>query len=162
MFKALLSSTAIAGLLVAATVSAQEPPAPDVMPAPGEPMETPGLEMDPAADPLMPPADGLDQTFVEDWSPIGIEAVSADDLIGAEIRGVVDDSRVATVGDVILGADGSVEGIVAEFGGFLGFGRSQALLSPDQFEVFRDADGRTLVRTSLDQDALTALPDYEG
>lgn len=159
MLKTFLASTAVAGLLVATSATAQEPPATDIIPAPGEQqMDAPALEMEPA----VPPADGMGETFVEDWSPIGIETVSAEELIGSDIRSTMDDAQVATVGDVVLAADGSVDGIVAEFGGFLGFGRSQALIGLDQVEVFRDADGRTMLRTSLTQDALAALPDYEG
>jgi hypothetical protein len=55
-----------------------------------------------------------------------------------------------------------VQGIVAEFGGFLGFGRERVMLSVEDFEVFKDPDGRVLIRTGLTRDAMEAMPEYEG
>lgn len=164
MLKTFLASTAIAGMMIA-SAHAQDAADP-VLPDPGGAIEAPAPGADtmaPGADPLAPPAGGeMDDAFVEDWNPVGIETVSADALIGADIRSNVDDSQIGTVGDVVLAGDGAVEGIVAEFGGFLGFGRDRILLGTDDVEIFQDTEGRTLVRTSLTQEALEGMPAYEG
>ncbi len=166
MLKTFLASTAIAGMMIA-SAHAQEAADP-VLPDPGGAVEAPAPAVDgmtpaPAADPLAPPAgDAMDDTFVESWSPVGIETVSADQLIGADIRSNVDDAQIGSVGDVVLAGDGTVEGIVAQFGGFLGFGRDRVLVAVEDLEIFQDADGRSLVRTNLTRDALEAMPEYEG
>lgn len=152
MFRTFFASTALAGALIA-SAHAQDTPAPgeEILPAPEGGMEA--------------PAPGLegDDPFVEEWSAVGIESVTAEELMGAEIRTNMDDERIATVGDVVPAADGvGVEGVVAQFGGFLGFGREQVLIPAEDFEVFRDPDGRTLIRTNLDRTALEAMPEYEG
>ena len=166
MLKTFLASTAIAGMMIA-TAHAQDATPDPLAPAPEGAIEAPPAAADPMApapgvDPLAAPADGMGDAFTESWSPVGIETVSADQLIGSDIRSNVDDAQIGSVGDVILAADGSVEGIVAQFGGFLGFGRDRVLLGVDDVEIFQDADGRTLVRTSLTREALEAMPDYEG
>lgn len=164
MLRTFLASSAIAGTMIA-TAHAQEPTSDPLMPAPEGGMETlaPGVEAAPGADPMAPPAaEGMDDAFVESWSPVGIETVTADQLIGADIRSNMDDSQIGSVGDVVLAGDGTVEGIVAQFGGFLGFGRDRVLVGVDDIEIFQDADGNTLVRTSLTQEALEAMPEYEG
>ena len=75
----------------------------------------------------------------------------------------MDDSQIGTVADVVIGSDGNtIDGIVAQFGGFLGFGRDRVMLSTDDVEIFQDPEGRSLVRTPLSQDALEAMPAYEG
>ena len=167
MLKTFLASTAIAGMMIA-TAHAQDATDDPLVPAPEGGIEAPapGLETTPDVDPLAPPAggmDGMDDAFVEEsWSPVGIETVSADQLIGADIRSNMDDSQIGSVGDVILAGDGAVEGIVAQFGGFLGFGRDRVLVGADDVEIFQDADGNTLVRTSLTREALEGMPEYEG
>ena len=64
--------------------------------------------------------------------------------------------------DVILNAEGQVENVVAEFGGFLGFGARTVLLTMDDIEVLQDPNENLVVRTSLTPEALETRPDYEG
>ena len=167
MMRTLFASTAIAGMMIA-TAHAQDTATDPVMPDPGGAIEAPAPGADiapaPGADPLAPPAaGGMDDAFVEDWSPVELQTVSTDELIGADIRTTMDDSQIGTVGDVVIGADGNtIDGIVAQFGGFLGFGRDRVMISTDDVEIFQDSEGRSLVRTPLSQDALEAMPEYEG
>jgi hypothetical protein len=147
MLKTLLASTVLAGAIFVAA-HAQEAPAPDViLPAPDAGAEAPAP---------------MDEGLVEDWAAVAIESVAAEELDGAEIRTFVDDERVATVGETVIGTDGSVVGVVARFGGFLGFGREQVMLAAEEIEIFKDPDGRVLIRTNLTREALEALPEYEG
>jgi sporulation protein YlmC with PRC-barrel domain len=158
MFRTLIASTALAGALaLGAHAQDAQAPADPIMPAP----EAGG--MDAPAPALEDPAAPADETFVEDWSAVGLETVTAEDLEGAEIRTTMDEEQIGTVGEVVLAADGStVDGIVAEFGGFLGFGRDRVMIPASDIEVFEDADGNVLVRTSLTRESLEQLPAFEG
>ena len=182
MLKSLIASTALAGALLAAAHAQEAAPADsEILPLPEGAVEADGpmegdapiVVEDPvegdapviADDPLESDA----PTFAEDpaglleenWSAVEIATVSADELIGAEIR-APDDARIARVGDVLLAPDGTVENVVAEFGGFLGFGREKVLLTTDDIDVFKSPDDAVLVRTSLTPDALATMPEYEG
>lgn len=148
MFRTLQVSTALAATLFVAA-NAQDMPAP----APILPTPEAGAEA-----PVAPMAEAIE----EPWAPIPIETFMAEELDGADIRTVIDDERVATVDETLVGTDGSVEGVVAQFGGFLGIGREQVMLPVEEIDVFKAPDGRVLVRTSLTRDTLEAMPDYEG
>jgi PRC-barrel domain len=121
--------------------TAQDPATPDAT--------TPGMApMDPAvtdAGPVLTPVESGD--------------ISADTLIGATIQ-TFDGDNIATVEDVLVSADGAVENVVAEFGGFLGFGSNTVLLTMDEIEVLQDEGGAFVVQTSLTPQALEGRPDY--
>ncbi len=163
MFKTLLASTALAGALFVAATAQDRPP-----PDPATPLPEAGAE---APAPILPtPEAGAEapnsvmeaEGPQETWEPVAIETVMAEELDGADIRTSGDDERVATVGETLVGADGTVEGVVAHFGGFLGIGREQVMLPVEEIDVFKDPDGRVLIRTSLTRDTLEAMPEYEG
>jgi len=130
------------------TMPATEP-AIDTAQDPATPETTPGMApMDPAltdAGPVLTPVESGD--------------ISADTLIGATIQ-TIDGDNVATVEDVLVSADGMVEHVVAEFGGFLGFGSNTVLLTMDEIEVLQDEGGAFVAQTSLTPQDLEGRPDY--
>jgi len=95
----------------------------------------------------------------EGWSQIDVATISADMLIGTDVR-TYDQDTVATVEDVLMTADGMVEDVVARFGGFLGFGENTVLLGMDEISVVKDADGNVVVLTNLTPEALKERPEY--
>lgn len=190
MPKTMLATTAIGVLLVsgayAQTTDPAAPPAVEAVPevAPGE--EPAGAAGQAPADAVMPETAGeagpeAAETeapatadvageataeregwgLEEGWTRLDWNTVSTDSLIGSEIRNLEGES-VATVGDVLLSADGMVESVVARFGGFLGFGETTVLLSMDEVDIVEDADGNALVRTNLTPDLIEGRPQYEG
>ena len=64
----------------------------------------------------------------ENFQPVDISMLTADQIIGANIRNA-DGETVASVADLVLGADGKAESVAAKFGGFLGFGQQHG--APD-------------------------------
>jgi hypothetical protein len=97
----------------------------------------------------------------EGWSQVDMATVSADTLIGTDIR-TYDQEDIAAVEDVLMTPDGQVESVVARFGGFLGFGENTVLLSMDEINVVQDADGNMAVLTDLTPEALKDRPEYEA
>jgi hypothetical protein len=137
--------------------TAQEPAAP--MPeAPGGAEE--GAAPMQAQEATPPPAGG-EPPLEEGYSEVDVTTLSADDLIGTAIQ-THDDQSVANISDVILSDQGQVENVVAEFGGFLGFGARTVLLTMDDIDVLQDPNGNLVVRTDLTPEALETRPDYEG
>lgn len=162
MLKTLLTTGALAATLAlgagpAAVFAQTTPPASD--PATPEP-EAPGT-MAPAP---VPDAATPDTATAPDASVgIGNELASIprDELIGADITSGPDHQTVAMVEDVLMDADGNLMNIVARFGGFLGFGETTVLLTPDEVTATRDADGKTELTTTLTPDALKDRPEYK-
>jgi hypothetical protein len=115
--------------------------------------------IDRAQDPTVAPGMG-DATTAGDFAPVDLSTVSADRLMGTDIVNY-DNETIATIDDVIITDAGEVDGVVARFGGFLGFGTNQVQLAMDEIEVMQDANETLMVRTQLTPEAIEARPAYE-
>lgn len=89
-------------------------------------------------------------------------ALTAEDLEGADII----DAKGETVGSVDtvkLAADGSVEGILVDVGGFLGIGAKTVLLGMAEIEVEHDPQtAEVSVTTDLTREEIKDRPAHEG
>lgn len=149
MFKTMLAGTALATSLAfgAYAQTATEPAAP----APVAPMES--------TTPMAPVGDAPGLNGIEGLTAIDAGTVSADNLIGATITNPAGET-LASVDDALMTPDGKLEGIVAKFGGFLGFGSNTVLLEPTELQFFHDAGGNLVVHTMLTPASLEGRPDY--
>ena len=93
-------------------------------------------------------------TAVPDFS-----TVTAEQVQGIALNGPAGES-IGEVADVELGADGAASGLIADVGGFLGFGEHRVKLSFDQVRVFSNADGEMVAVSDLTKDQLKAMPEY--
>lgn len=130
-----------------------------------EVVEDDTMAPDPAApavveDDTLAPDPAAPMTADADWAPVDLATFSTDRLIGADIV-TGDDQTVATIEDVLINDDGSVENVVAKLGGFLGFGANQVLLTMDEIEVMQDPNENLLVRTTLTPESIETRPVYE-
>lgn len=156
--KKLIVTTALGALIATGALaqSATDNPAdaPAVQPLGADPAPAQPLGTDPA-----PAGTGWDLN--EGQVRVDVSTVSADSLIGARVE-TLGGEKVADVKDVILSDDGRVENIAAAFGGFLGFGTDQVLLTVDEVDFVQDANDAVIVRTNLTPEALQGRPVYEG
>ncbi len=163
MFRTYLASSALSAFLATAAFgqTAADPAAPvtdPAAPAAGADAAAPGL-----ATPAAPLATELTGDWVidEGWHPVEIGTISADQLIGANVRNH-DGETIADVDDLILSADGNAESIAVTFGGFLGFGSDSVLLTLDEVELMQNDFGGLALRTALTPEALEGRAPYEG
>ncbi|MBP7241489.1 PRC-barrel domain-containing protein [Amaricoccus sp.] len=158
MLKTLFASAAFAALAVAG-VQAQTQPVDPATPPAVAPMDgvTPA-PLAPAADPMAPAADPL---APEGFTTVELSTISTDQLIGTNLVNH-NDETIATVGDVLITDNNEVEGVVATFGGVLGFGANKVLLEPDEVQVLQDSTGALIVRTNLTPESIENRPVYEG
>jgi hypothetical protein len=147
MLKHLLATAALSILLAQGAVAQEQAPATDPM-APA-----------PAADPMAPaaPAATGDWVVDENFQPADVASLTAEQIIGADVRNA-DGEVIATVTDLVLGADGKAEGFSAKFGGFLGFGSNTVTLTLDEVELMQNDAGTVALRTSLTPEALEGRP----
>jgi hypothetical protein len=154
MLKTFLATTAIVSAIgfgamaqQAADPAPEQPGAMGTEPAPAPAAPGTAEPAPPAATPpvLMPVASGT---------------ISGDALIGATIQ-TPDAQDVAEVEDVLLTPDGTVESLVAQFGGFLGFGSDKVLLTLDEVEMMQDEAGNIVLQTTLTPESLEGRPVYE-
>ena len=186
MLKTFFASTAIATTLGFAALAqeatdplAPQPDAP-VAPAPEAPGGAPAPEaqstepaapmgtepstetaQEPAADPTAPGGTMMGEPAAEQvLTPVATADITADKLIGATIQ-TREGDNIAEIDDVLMGPDGQMESVVATFGGFLGFGSDQVLLTPDEIEVLQDEAGTFVVQTDLTPETLEGRPTYQ-
>ncbi len=91
---------------------------------------------------------------------VGTEGLSADNLIGTTVYGA-NDENVGEIGDVILGADGAVDSVIINVGGFLGIGEKEVAVGMDNLQFLSDEDGDYYLYTQFTQEQLEAQPEYD-
>ena len=66
--------------------------------------------------------------------------LTADDLLGTNVYGP-NNEHIGTIGDFVLSADGNVDAIIIDFGGFLGIGVKQVAIGYDDLRFYTDDMG---------------------
>jgi glucose/arabinose dehydrogenase len=167
MLRIALTTTVMAALLATGAVAqtapttapATEPTTPPAMTAPTD-STTPAV---PAAPGDAAAPHDMNSAAMPDgeWTATDLATISTDRMVGADIVNHQNET-IATIDDVLISDANTVEGIVATFGGVLGFGATKVLIQPDEIEVMQDANETLLVRTSLTPEAIESRPAYEG
>ena len=89
-----------------------------------------------------------------------MDSFLASTLLGANVLST-EGEDVGEVNDVILSADGSVEGVVVGVGGFLGLGEKDVAVEFDAIEVQQDADTNALSFVlDATEEELDAAPEF--
>jgi sporulation protein YlmC with PRC-barrel domain len=88
--------------------------------------------------------------------------LTADKLEGASVYGP-NDENVGKINRLVLNANGQVERVVLDVGGFLGIGQRQIAVTMDELNIVRTDDGKEFrVFIDANQDNLKAQPEYKG
>ena len=88
------------------------------------------------------------------------EQLSVDNLMGSDVYGA-NDENVGNVSDVLLTAEGGVDAMVVDVGGFLGIGSRQVAVGVDNLEFMIDAGGSWYVFTPFTREQLESQPEYD-
>jgi len=109
-------------------------------------------------------ADAVDLTTidVEGYVPVAHDSISAEDLTGMRVYNVSQE-WIGEIEEVMVGTDGSVDGVVIGVGGFLGLGEKDVLVDFSRVSLMREGDGDTIYAfVHADKEALEGMPAYEG
>lgn len=82
---------------------------------------------------------------------------TADELIGANLYDI-NDEDIGEIGDMVIGADGNVESVMVEIGGFLGLGETNVNVPFDRLSVLQSNDGDTRAYIDATEAELKAMP----
>ncbi|MDH2325278.1 PRC-barrel domain-containing protein [Cereibacter sp. SYSU M97828] len=123
------------------------------------------------ADPAVPTAPATPETTNPDmattssregYSPVMTEAVTSENLTGANVYTAEDDD-VGTVSELVLDDQGKVTQVIVDVGGFLGIGAKPVALTMTELEILQEDDGDDIrAYTTMTREELEALPEYEG
>ncbi|WP_163847254.1 PRC-barrel domain-containing protein [Pseudooceanicola aestuarii] len=119
---------------------------------------------DPAADPA---AEGTDMAATEEPAkPVegqitmqDADTMLVNDLLGASVYNGQDEN-VGDINDLIVGLDGSVEGVVIGVGGFLGLGEKNVAVQMSSLSVVDAESGAPRLMTSATEADLEAAPEF--
>lgn len=92
-------------------------------------------------------------------TPVTGPELTAENLDGTTVYGP-NDASIGEVGDIALSADGAVDAIIVDVGGFLGIGQKQVAVAMDNLQFMKDADGSMYLYTQFTQDQLQNAPEY--
>lgn len=115
-----------------------------------------GDAMAPAADAAATPA----AMPREGYNAIETEALTADNLQDATVIGP-DGEDIAEVEDILLSADGKVDALLVDFGGFLGIGQKTVAVGLDNLEFAANEGGDLVIYSDFTREQLEAQPDYD-
>lgn len=123
--------------------------------APAEQPPAPGWMM--GRDPMMAPGVAIDG-----WQQVPVAELSVDDLTDAAVFGAGQE-QIGSVRDVHLDAEGQVEYVTIDVGGFLGLGTHTVAIGFDEMTVLRDAGWDELqVHVAATRQDLEQMPEYEA
>ncbi len=90
-----------------------------------------------------------------------VENLTSDDIEGASVYGASDET-VGEIDRLIMSADGKVEQVVINVGGFLGLGEKPVAVTFDELQILKNADG-TDYRIYIDssEEALKSQPEFQ-
>ncbi len=157
MLKSLFTTAALGAFIATGALAQTEPAADPALETTSPPAADTGT-MAPAPAPMEVTGDWV---VDENFQPVDIATLTAEEIIGANVRNV-DGEVIASVDDLVLGADGNAESVATTFGGFLGFGSDTVLLQLDEVEIMRNDSGTVALRTSLTPETLEGRPTHEG
>lgn len=109
------------------------------------------------------PAPGADTAAMADPASrplIDASKISADQLLNTTVYGA-DNTNVGEIGDVLLSADGKVDAVVIDVGGFLGIGEKPVAIAFSDFTIAEDQNGSLLLQTAFTREQLDAAPTYD-
>lgn len=84
----------------------------------------------------------------------------ASDIIGADLLDAAGDT-IASVDEILITSTGDVEAFLVDVGGFLGIGAQTVAISLTDVSIEHDENDNLVLRSSLTQEQLEAMPEYE-
>lgn len=135
--------------------------------APADPNAAPADNNMAPADDAMAPADGAVAPMAPVTGPIDRTTLTdapltAEELIGTNAYGPADE-HLGAIGDVILGADAStVEGVIIDFGGFLGIGTKPVAVSIENLRYALDENRNEYLFVNVTREQLDQAPAYDA
>ena len=98
----------------------------------------------------------------EGFVAAGAEDITADRLQGAAVYDA-NDERVGEVGEIVLSAEGQVQQLVIDVGGFLGIGEKPVALELASLDILRQDGGEEIrVYVSQTEEELEGMERYEA
>jgi sporulation protein YlmC with PRC-barrel domain len=158
MFKKLMVTTALSGVMIGAALAQSSAPPPSSDSKMMKPSVTTTAPA-PSSSAIAPTPSGSAQ-FVNSQKP---DQYLASKFKGTDVVGT-DDKKIGDVTDILFDKDGKIEAYVVSVGGFLGMGTKDVALAPTSFQVVsgdKSKNESDKLRLSMTQDQLKQAANFE-
>ncbi|MDN2565406.1 PRC-barrel domain-containing protein [Aquibium sp. A9E412] len=88
------------------------------------------------------------------------DQIRAEEFIGTTVYGANEDT-IGEIGDVLLTADGEIDAIIVDVGGFLGLGEKEVAIGLDNLVFLSDDGGDLYLYTDFTEEQLESQPEFE-
>ncbi|MEO9231280.1 MAG: PRC-barrel domain-containing protein [Devosia sp.] len=103
-----------------------------------------------------PQAGDVDVTSLK---PLDVASLKVDDLKGTDVISPTG-QKLGSVDDFVLSADGKVDAVIVEFGGFLGLGTKHVAVAYQGLKFMLGTNNERYLVVDVTKDQLNAQPDY--
>jgi sporulation protein YlmC with PRC-barrel domain len=104
----------------------------------------------------VPPAGDVD---VSKLKPLDVATIKAEDLKGTDVISPTGE-KLGDIDDFVLAADGKVDAVIVEFGGFLGIGTKHVAVAYEGLKFMTDPGNERYLVVNVTKDQLNRQPDY--
>lgn len=104
----------------------------------------------------VPPAADVDMSKLK---PLDVASIKAEDLKGTDVISPGGE-KLGDIDDFVLAADGKVDAVIVEFGGFLGIGTKHVAVAFEGLKFMTGANNERYLVINVTKDQLNAQPDY--
>ncbi|HEY4201864.1 MAG TPA: PRC-barrel domain-containing protein [Devosiaceae bacterium] len=93
-------------------------------------------------------------------TPLDDATLTADDIKGIGVFGQ-NDEQIGTIGDLVVNADGAIDAVIVDVGGFLGVGTKQVAVGFDNLQFAMDATNQRYLFLNTTKQQLEAQPKFD-
>ncbi|MFZ3583553.1 PRC-barrel domain-containing protein [Loktanella sp. DJP18] len=100
--------------------------------------------------------------MIDGYETLTNTEVTAEELTGVNIYGP-DEGDVGSIGDLVIGEDGTISQVIVDVGGFLGLGQKPVAIDYEAVQIMKQTDGDDMrAYISMTEEQLEELPRYES
>ena len=103
------------------------------------------------------PGVALDRTGLSDFDAAGL---TSEQMVGIGVYGI-DDQQIGTISTVLANADGSIDAIIVDVGGFLGLGAKPVAVAYDNLTFSTDTQDNHYLFINATREQLESQPAYD-
>jgi sporulation protein YlmC with PRC-barrel domain len=124
----------------------------------GDPNDTSNISPDLTTD--QPQAAAPGSPDPSQMTPLDEATLTADDIKGIAVFGQ-NDEQIGTIGDLVVNADGKIDAVIVDVGGFLGVGSKPVAVGFDNLQFSVDADNQRYLFLNATKEQLEKQPQFD-
>ena len=107
-------------------------------------------------------AESDDIIMIDGYSSVAVGEITAEMLIGQDVTNM-EDEDLGTISDIVLTAEGDIDAVILDVGGFLGLGAKPVEIAYDELQILEETDGDDMrVYMNASAEVLAEMPEYHA